>query len=385
MRCSDPVDMIKRLVAVPSVSSHEPERDASNRGVVEQLAEWADALGARVEPRPVPNLVDKHNLVVTLGPRDTGAPAGLLLSGHTDVVPVDAAAWVSDPFEATTRDGRLYGRGTADMKGFLALAMAASSRIDPDRLTKPLVLLATADEETSMAGARALVEEGSPLAERAIIGEPTGGRPIRMHKGVMMGQVEVLGKSGHASRPANGNNAIDGMTQVLAALMRMRDGWTTTRTHEGFDVPRATLNFGAIEGGDAANRICPSCRMTFDVRLLPGMTEEAVVAEITEHACAAVEGTGLSVAYHGLFSAIPPFEGAPGSAFVRALEAETGFSAGSALFGTEAPFLQELGMDTVVMGPGSIDVAHQPNEYISLHEVEPTIELLQRLILRWCG
>lgn len=379
-----PVDMIRRLVAVPSVSSHEPSLDQSNRAVVDLLSEWADALGGSVERREIAGLDDKHNLIVSLGPHHTGEPAALLLSGHTDVVPVDEGLWRSDPFEATERDGLLFGRGTADMKGFLALAATAASRVDRSRMRRPLVLLATADEETSMAGAQALVADGGPAARRAIIGEPTGGRPIRMHKGIMMGQLELQGRSGHSSRPAGGVNAIDGMVRVLAALQAMRAGWRQTRRHDGFDVPEATLNFGAVHGGDAPNRICAGCTLTFDVRLVPGMQPGAVEAEIHRHAVAALEGTDVTALYHGMFGAIPPFESPADSGLVRALEEATGQPAGTVMFGTEAPYLQQLGMDTVVMGPGSIDVAHQPDEHLSLAEVEPTVDLLASLIDRWC-
>ncbi|MFT7625830.1 MAG: acetylornithine deacetylase [Myxococcota bacterium] len=376
--------MIQSLVAVPSVSSHEPELDTSNQGVVDHLAQWASELGGRCTIEPVPGLPGKVNLIATFGPIDTGEPAGLLLSGHTDVVPVDADRWTSDPFAATERDGRLYGRGTADMKSFLALATTAVSRLDRDRLRRPVVILGTADEETSMAGARALVDAGGPAATRAIIGEPTGMQPITAHKGIVMGQLELLGRSGHSSQPGLGANAIDGMQAVLAALQILRQEWATSLRDPTFDVPEPTMNFGALHGGDAPNRICPGCTLTFDVRVVPGMAAERVQRQIHECAVAALEGTGVRAEYHPMFVPIPPFANA-GSELVQTLERATGQRAGSVMFGTEAPFLQQLGMDTVVMGPGRIDVAHMPDEHIALAELEPAIELLGSLITRYCA
>ena len=376
--------MIRDLVARPSISSADPDLDQSNRGVIDTLAGWAEGIGLGVECHRVPALDDKWNLIATAGPRDTGAPAGLVLAGHTDTVPYDEGRWTSGPFDAVVRDGRLYGLGTADMKGFVALALAAIARFDPDALRAPVVLLGTADEESGMDGARALVAEGRAIGRRAVIGEPTGRVPIRMHKGIMIEAIDVVGRSGHSSNPDLGRSALDGMYRVLGALLALRDDWMRRYREPAFEVPTPTVNFGQIRGGDAPNRICAQCRLTYDVRMLPGMEPDELRAEVRRRVRDVLAGTELDVVFHSLFPAIPPFVIDADAELVRTLEAVDRRPAGCVAFGTEAPFFAELGMETVVYGPGSIDVAHQPDEYLPLDEIEPTIDVLAGLIRRYC-
>ncbi|MDH4281853.1 MAG: M20/M25/M40 family metallo-hydrolase, partial [Myxococcales bacterium] len=188
------VDMVRQLVATPSVSSPDDRFDQSNRGVIDLVAEWASGLGLAVRIETLAGGKGKSNLLATLGEGDEG----LVLSGHTDTVPYDADRWTGDPFVLSERDGKLFGLGTADMKGFFAAALHAISRFEPGQLRRPLTLLGTADEESTMDGARALAEKGERLGRYAIIGEPTGLRPIRKHKGVFYVRVKVGGKAGHA-------------------------------------------------------------------------------------------------------------------------------------------------------------------------------------------
>ena len=384
-RLPDAVTMIRQLVACPSISSHDPALDRSNRAVVDLLAGWAESVGARVQVLDVPGMPGKANLLATFGPSDTGAPAGLVLSGHTDTVPCEPALWASDPFTAVEREGRLYGLGTADMKGFLALALLAAERVDHRRLRAPLVVLGTADEESGMAGARALVDAGLPVARHAVIGEPTGGQPIRMHKGVLMGAVDITGRSGHSSDPRNGVSAADGVAPTLAAIAALRQSWAERWQEPAFDVPVPTLNVGQIHGGDAPNRICGSCRLTFDVRLLPGMTPPGVMAELEARLRDALQGTRLGVAVSDICEPVPPFQGLPGSPVVARLERLTGRPSGTVAFATEAPHLASLGIDTVVCGPGHIEVAHQADEHLPLGDVAPTLRWLHALIHDLCG
>ena len=225
--------MIGQLVATPSVSSPDARFDQSNRGVVDLVAEWAEELGFSVRIEALPGESHKANLIATLGEGDDG----LVLSGHTDTVPYDAERWTDDPFELTERDGKLFGLGTADMKGFFAAALHAISRFRPEELRRPITLLGTADEESTMDGARALAEAGERFGRYAIIGEPTGLRPIRKHKGVFYVQVTVGGKAGHASNPALGVNAIDGLERVLPALQAWRDAIGARYRDDEFEVP----------------------------------------------------------------------------------------------------------------------------------------------------
>ncbi|HMV71371.1 MAG TPA: acetylornithine deacetylase [Pseudomonadales bacterium] len=372
--------MFDRLLATPSVSCTEPRWDEGNLGVVELLAEWTETLGFRCEIQPMPQRADKANLIAVLGE----GPGGLVLSGHTDTVPYDEALWNMNPFGLTVHDERLYGLGASDMKGFFAVALEAAQAFHGRRLREPLILVATADEESSMDGANELVASGRPRARHAIVGEPTDLRPVRMHKGMMMEAVTVTGHSGHSSNPALGRNALDGMQQVMAELIAFRAELATRHHDPLFDVAVPTLNLGCIHGGDNPNRICGACELHFDLRPLPGMSLDELRATIRERLARIADATGLGIAMRSLFPGLQPFAEDAGAAIVRAAEEFTGYSAGSVAFGTESPLLQRLGMQTVVLGPGSIRQAHQPDEYMERRQVEPMVGLLQRMIERFC-
>lgn len=382
MKASAPplLDMMRQLIAIPSVSSAHPHLDQGNRAVLERLAEWLEGLGFAVEILPLAHRSDKANLIATLG----AGPGGLVLAGHTDTVPYDDARWSRDPFRLTEADGRLYGLGTSDMKGFFALAIEAARRFRTQDLRQPLIVLATADEESSMAGAQALVRAGRPRARYALIGEPTGLRPIRMHKGVMMERIRLTGRSGHSSDPALGVSALEGMQRVMTELLAWRAELQAHYRHPAFHVPVPTLNLGHIHGGDNPNRICGECELHIDLRPLPGMALDELRAELRRRLERLVAGSGLVLDLEPLFHGVPPFETDAASEIVRAAERLTGHAAGAVAFGTEAPYLQQLGMETVVLGPGDIAQAHQPDEYLALDRLQPTVELLTRLIERFC-
>ncbi len=374
------IDMLAALIGTPSVSSVNPDFDQGNRAVIDLLAGWLDDLGFAIEIQPLAGRPDKANLIATLG----RGPGGLVLAGHTDTVPWDEGRWRSDPFRLTERDGRLYGLGTSDMKSFLGLAIEAARELRADRLAAPLVILATADEESSMAGARALVDAGRPLGRHAVIGEPTGLRPVRMHKGILMEAVRLRGRSGHSSDPSLGNSALEGMAAVLQALLAWRAELQARHQEPAFAVPVPTLNLGHIHGGDNPNRICAECELHIDLRPLPGMDLQALRAELHARAGAAVADTGLVLETFPLFEGTPAMA-TPGHAeIVRAAEALTGHGAEAVAFGTEGPYLTELGMDTVILGPGDIDQAHQPDEYLGLERIDPMLRILRQLIARFC-
>src|SRR5919197_4549814 len=244
-------ELFAQLVAIPSVSSVDPYRDQTNRAVIELLAEWLAALGFEIELTTISEAPDKLNLIARLG---QGAE-GLVLSGHTDTVPFDEGAWTTDPFILTEKDGRWYGLGAADMKGFFPLVIEAIRGLDRSALKRPLIILATADEESTMAGVRVLAQAGKPLGRYALIGEPTGLKPVHMHKGVLMGSIHLQGRAGHASDPRLGNNAIDGMYPVIGALLNWREELRTRYRNPLFEVMEPTLNLGSIHGGDSPNRI----------------------------------------------------------------------------------------------------------------------------------
>ncbi len=374
------MEMLARLIASPSVSSVSPEFDMGNTELIGLLAEWLEALGFHIEIVPVQDEPAKSNLIATLGEGSDG----LVLAGHTDTVPYDAARWTYDPFTLTEVNGKLFGLGTSDMKGFLAIAIEVARRYSGQRLRRPLVILATADEESTMRGAERLVEIGRPRARYAVIGEPTGLVPIRMHKGVAMESLSLTGRSGHSSNPQLGINAIDGMHTALGVLMSWRSELSERHRHDGFDVPHPTLNLGFIHGGDNPNRICGHCALHFDLRLLPGMDMETLRPELEQRLREALRDSGLDLELRNLDVKVPAFETPADAELVKMLEGLTGQAARSVAFASEAPHLQELGIETVVLGPGDIEQAHQPDEFLSIDRIEPTIELLENLINRVC-
>ena len=368
------------LVATPSVSSIDARHDQSNVPMVDLLADWFASLGFNIETLAVADRPDKVNLVASLG---AGA-GGLVLSGHTDTVPYNESAWQQDPFRLTERDGRYYGLGVTDMKCFFPIVMQALQSLDLNRIKRPVILLATCDEESTMAGARALVDGQRGLGCYALIGEPTGLQPVIRHKGVMVETITLSGQSGHSSNPALGNNAMEGMHEVMNALLRWRANLQQTFSNDNFDVPVPTLNFGSIRGGDNPNRICAECELKIDLRLLPGMQVQAIRDELHSAVTQAVAGSGLGLEFDEVFPGLPPMETDPQSDIVKVAEKLTGHAADTVNFGTEGPYLNALGMDTVVLGPGDIDQAHQANEYIEQKRIQPMQALLEKMIAHFC-
>jgi acetylornithine deacetylase len=379
-RIPELVPMIRTLVETPSISSTDARIDQSNQAVVHHLAAWLEDVGFRVEELPLPGNPSKSNLVATFG----SGPGGLVFAGHTDTVPCDPALWRTDPFAMNERDDRLYGLGTCDMKGFFALALEAVRGIDPKELKQPIIVVATADEECSMDGARALAERGSPAARYAIVGEPTGGRPQRMHKGMMVNAIRVQGRSGHSSDPSLGANALDAMHHVIAELMAFRQELAAAHQHPSFDVDVPTMNLGCLHAGDNPNRICGHAELQIDLRILPGMDSDIVHAALVKRINPIAEQCGVELEIAPMHPPTPPFEAPASAEIVKTVERLTGFEAGAVAFGTEAPFYQQMGIDSVVMGPGHIDQAHQPDEYLELSQIEPTIRILRQLVKELC-
>lgn len=371
---------LSTLISLPSISSTLPEYDLSNEAVIHQLASWCESLGFTVKIQCVDAQRKKYNMLATLGK----GPGGLVLSGHTDTVPCNPERWNSDPFTLTDKDNKFYGLGSCDMKGFFPLVLAAVAKVDPKKLTAPIFILATADEETSMTGARALATLGLPKARAAIIGEPTGLRPINMHKGIMMEGVTVTGKAGHSSDPALGNNAMEAMHQVITELLDYRQELQVQHSHTGFSVPTPTLNLGCIHGGDNPNRICGQCELHFDLRFIPGMSMHTLRDNISKRLAKVALQTHTSIERHSIFDGVDAFASGANSELVALAESLTGHGAEAVAFATEAPFLANANIDTVVMGAGSIDQAHQPDEFLAHDQINPMINYLEKFIQHYC-
>ena len=338
------------LVAAPTVSSIDPRHDQGNLPAVELLANWFADLGFGIETMPVGGRPDKVNLVACLG----SGGGGLVLSGHTDTVPYNESAWHQDPFRLTEKDGRYYGLGASDMKCFFPIVMQVLQSLDLKKIKRPVILLATCDEECTMAGAKALADANRGLGRHALIGEPTGLQPVIMHKGVMIETITLRGRAGHASNPALGNNAMEGMHEVMKSLLRWR---------------------GSMQD---------KCELKIDLRLLPGMEISDVRSRLRRTVEQALAGRGLDVEFDEIFPGTPPMETDPHSEIVKVAENLSGHDAGTVNFGTEGPYLNSLGMDTVVLGPGDIDQAHQANEYIEQDRIQPMHDLLEKMIAHFC-
>ncbi|MEX2488005.1 MAG: M20/M25/M40 family metallo-hydrolase, partial [Pseudomonadales bacterium] len=255
-------EQLSRLIAMPSVSSPNPTIDMSNRPVVDLLAGWLEDCGFVVEIMTVSQEPDKVNLIGVAGKGE----GGLVLSGHSDTVPYDRHGWNQDPFILTERDSRLYGLGVSDMKSFFPIILDVIRDIDLNKLKHPLYVLATCDEESNMSGAKSLVEARRSLGRYALIGEPTGLKPVNMHKGVLFETIRLTGQSGHSSNPALGRSALEGMNAVINRLSAWRDEIHQQQSNPAFVIPVSTLNFGSIHGGDSPNRICGQCELRIDVR-----------------------------------------------------------------------------------------------------------------------
>ena len=376
-------EMVDSLVSQPSVSSTQPELDQSNTGIINLLANWLDPLGFDIEITPIAGRPGKQNLMARAG----SGSDGLILSGHSDTVPFDEHLWQSDPFKILEKDNRWYGLGTCDMKSFFALAIEAARPFltdNPDAtLKRPLIIMATADEESSMSGARQLTRQDVADAGFAVVGEPTGLKPVTRHKGIMMMQLRIEGTAGHSSDPSLGRNAIEGMHQALDELMQFRAELQQNHQDHQFAVSFPTMNFGCIHGGDNPNRICDHAELAFDLRNLPSMDMTDFTGNLEARLGNRLKDQGFVCQLELLYSPVAALDN-DGSRLAREISELTGTKTESAAFGTEAPFYQKLDIDTVVVGPGSINQAHQPDEYLPLAQIDPAIDLIRNLISRRC-
>lgn len=327
----------------------------------------------------------KANLYATIGPNIAG---GIILSGHSDVVPVDGQNWSSDPFTVTEREGLLHGRGTCDMKGFIALALATAPMLKEGR--RPVHLAISYDEEVGCLGAPAMIEEIAatlPKPAMAIIGEPTMMKVVTGHKGICVHEVEVLGHEAHSSLTHLGVSANMVAIELMHDLANLaRELWENANPESPFTPPHATLTVGKMEGGTAANILARRAHFVFDLRCPPDVNPDGILKPFKEKAAAidaqlrkAFPGTSVRVEQ---LSNAPPL-GQSGSAeaeaFVRKLTGDN-TPAGVVSYAAEAGQFQQAGFPTVICGPGSIEQAHQPNEYISLDQFTRGADFMVKLV-----
>ncbi|MCU9848880.1 acetylornithine deacetylase [Defluviimonas sp. WL0024] len=371
--------LLRQLIAYPTVS---PD---SNLELIEFLAGRLEAVGARVDIHRDATGA-KANLFATLGPDVDG---GILLSGHSDVVPVTDQNWSTDPFEMVERDGKLYGRGTCDMKGFIAAAVAMAPFYAERVKDRPVHFAFTHDEETGCLGAQALAQILRAQGTRpgvAIIGEPTSMRIIEGHKGCYEYSTHFTGLEGHGSGPDRGVNAVEYAVRYVARLLELKDQLKARAPKDSrFEPPWTTINTGALVGGVAHNVIPGKARIDWEMRpvqsgdadfvkadlhafcthtLLPAMRAVSPDADIVTEVMGEVDGL------------IPADENETKDILMELTGAN---GADTVPFGTEAGIFQSLGMSAVVCGPGSIEQAHKPDEYLALDQLTECLVMLERL------
>jgi acetylornithine deacetylase len=362
-------ETLAALVAFPTVS------DRPVTGIAAWLAQRCEDAGLTVERLEAPG-EGKCNLVCRKGPVGTD---GLVLSGHMDVVPVDGQPWTSDPFRLTRRGDRLVGRGACDMKAFLAAVVEALPLVG--RLERELVLVWTCDEEVGCLGSRDLAEKraGRPVPSLCLIGEPTSFRILRMHPGHTAVRLTCRGRAAHSSRPDLGENAIRKVAPVLSALDALADEWRRDRRFEDLlDRPYVVMNVGRIAGGTAINVVPDRCTLDVGFRPLPGMDEASLVARIAERVSPHATVETLRVT--------PPLLTEEGTALEDLLRPHaTDPRLGAASYATDGGNLAKLGTRTLVFGPGSIEVAHQADEFVPVAELNRCVEVVADVVRRRCG
>lgn len=373
----NPRELIARLVSFPTIS------ERSNLGLIDWAEGYLSAHGARCR-RTMNEEGTKANLFATIGPEVAG---GVVLSGHSDVVPVEGQSWSSDPFVVTERNGRLYGRGTADMKSFLAIAMALAPEFAARPLRRPIHIAMSYDEEIGCLGVASMIQDimaNLPPPGLVIIGEPTSMRLVTGHKGVNLFRTRVIGRAAHSSQPHRGAGAILAAGRLIDYLWRLGEEQRQQRDPR-FEPPWTTVQVGLIEGGTAVNILPAECSFFWEYRNLPSQDSSAI-RKLFEDYCerevlpslrefapeARIETEAVAL--------VPPLaqeEDGAAEALVRRL---TGANESAAVsFATEGGLFQRAGLSTVVCGPGSIDQAHQPDEYIELEQIEACIAFMRRL------
>jgi acetylornithine deacetylase len=378
-------DLLERLIAFPTVS-----RD-SNLQLIAFIQQYLSDHG--VESELFYNTErTKANLFATIGPDDCG---GVALSGHTDVVPTDGQAWTMDPFQLTNRNGRLYGRGTADMKGFIASVLAAVPLFRKQRLKLPVHLAFSYDEEVGCLGVRSMLAEleNRELRPRlCLIGEPTELKPVLGHKGKMAMRCQVKGHACHSAYAPYGVNAIQYAARLIGHLEEIGERLAGLEHHdERFDPPFSTVQTGVIKGGRALNIVPAECEFDFEVRALPGFNPQQVADDLRRFAetellpkmRAAKQDTDINMKELNSYPGLATSPDSEAARLLSLLAGSTDF--GTVAFGTEGGLFTQAGIPTVVCGPGSMDQGHKPDEFIAIEQLEGCDAMLGRLVDYLCS
>ena len=385
---TDSVDWLTRLIAFDTVSRH------SNLALIEEVKAYCEQLGLTVD-LTFNDAKNKANLFVTVpaGKNADEVNHGLVLSGHTDVVPVDGQDWTSEPFIATIRGDKLYGRGACDMKGFIACALTllpqAVNLSNAGKLRRPLHLALSFDEEVGCLGAPLILADLKARGitpDYCIVGEPTNMAMVVAHKGIAVYRCRVHGKSAHSSLTATGVNAISYASRLIGYVDELAEEISHRSDNDAlFDVPYSTLSVGTIKGGTATNIVPNLCEFTFDYRNLPHMTQDdiltpiqAKVAELNAQMQARSADTGIELLQEESVPAMTDSDSAELQALIAALTGDD--TRHKVAYATEGGQFTNSGIPTIICGPGSIEQAHKANEYVALSEIERCDEFLQKLL-----
>ena len=375
------IDILRALVAFPTVS-----RDSNLA-----LLDWVEAVTAPLAPRlrrfPSPDGA-KANLLLSIGP---DVPGGLVLSGHTDVVPVEGQPWQADPFTLREVGNHVIGRGACDMKGFVACCLAALPGIAARPLQRPVHLALSYDEEVGCTGVGPMAEwVGAQLAPAlAVIGEPSELRLVNAHKGGLIGWTTVTGRPGHSSQPDVCVNAVMVAAECIARVNTLRAAMRAGRQDPAFDPPWSTIQVNRIEGGEALNIVAASARFFWEMRVLPGVDDYAVLDGL-EAACAAeivpamrAVDRACGVAWD-VAARIPALAACAPELEARLLHLLGQNGPHAVAYGSEAGIFQRAGMPSVILGPGNIAQAHQPEEWVARDQLEACGPILERLAAEFC-
>lgn len=375
------ISWLRRLVA------HDTTSSKSNLALIDDVEAFLGGQGA--ETHRVWNAErTKANLYAIVGPKVAG---GVVLSGHTDVVPVDGQNWTTEPFVLTEKDGKLYGRGTADMKAFSAIALSLVPEMVAVRLKRPVIFALSYDEEIGLLGAPHMIVEirdKLPAPAAVIVGEPTMMRVIDGHKGIASFQTTVTGYTTHSSQTDRGVSAVEAAARLIDKIVAMR------RANEAradpaspFSPPYTTMTVNVVHGGTQVNIMAGSCAFNWDCRVIPGDSAAAALAEFSVYASTVeAEMRKVSAACRVTTEQVsnaPPLAPSQDNPAADLAKAITGLNAtGVVSYCAEAGQFQEAGFSTVICGPGSIDQAHQPDEYLSIDQLAKGTQFIRKLIAR---
>ncbi len=374
------VTTLSKLVSFPTIS-YTPTTE-----IAAYIADYFESLGFTVEHFKVSPESKQSNVICSIGPKGT---KGLVLSGHMDVVPVEGQPWESDPFKLIEKDGKLYGRGSVDMKGFIAAAMSALKVFKATDYKKELILIWTYDEEVGCYGSKLLSENikllQRPLPEKCLIGEPTELNMICKHNGIASINITLKGKSAHSSQPSWGINTIQDAAKIINEIARFSQELKSTIDEllsQDHDDAYTTINVAAINGGIAYNVIPENCLIKISIRPIPGVNIDELIKSLTDRIYNIALQSAVTI---DIISKVPSMSTGQGTELEKQICCHAKAKHSSAVaYATDGAHLQLMGMKPIIFGPGSINQAHKPNEYIDANELVDFVPTLQKIVRDMC-